>query len=109
MRIRNQCPDPKASQRPLMWGGTSHTATKVQDGWRIDYVDDVAVLPPNDRIDGTMVNAMVDGALWYLCSNLLFPGTGSKTVSAWLQCAQAEWPIIQAAQAGCFDKDSAPY
>lgn len=109
MRIRNQCTDPKALKEPKMWGGTSHTATKVENGWRIDYAGDVALLPSNDWIQGMVVSALVDGTAIYQGANLFFGGSGSKVVQAWLQCSQAEQSIVKTMSFGCFTADTAPY
>ena len=110
MRIRNQCTDPKALKKPTMWGGTSHTATKVENGWRIDYAGDVALLPSNDWIiSGMVVSALVDGTTIYAGENLFFGGSGSKVVQAWLRCSRAEQSMVKTMSFGCFTADTAPY
>lgn len=109
MRIVNQCPDPKALRKPILWGGTSHTVTKVENGWRIDYAGDVALLPSNSSIQGTVVAALVDGTTMYQQKNLFFGGSGSKVVQAWLQCSQAEQSVVKTMGFGCFAADTAPY
>lgn len=109
MRIVNQCTDPKALREPILWGGTSHTAIKVEDGWRIDYAGDVALLPSNDRIQGTFVSALVNGTNIYHRENLFFGGSGSKVVQAWLQCSRAEQSVVETMGVGCFTAETAPY
>lgn len=109
MRLVNQCTDPKALKEPKMWGGTSHTATKVENGWRIDYAGDVALLPSNDSIQGTVISALVDGTTMYQQGNLFFAGSGSKVVQGWLQCSQAEQSVVETMGFGCFAADTAPY
>ena len=92
-----------------MWGGTSHTATKVENGWRIDYTGDVALMPSNNSIPGTVVSALVDGENTYQQENLFFKDSGSKVVQAWLQCSQAEQSVVETMGFGCFAADTAPY
>lgn len=92
-----------------MWGGTSHTVTKVENGWRIDYVNAVAMLPSNDRIPGTVVSALVDGTTMYFGENLFFGGSGSRVIQGWLQCSQAEQSVVETMGFGCFAADTAPY
>ncbi len=109
MRIVNQCTDPKALREPILWGGTSHTATKVENGWRIDYAGNVALLPANSAITGTVVSALVDGTTLYQQENLFFEGSGSKVVQAWLQCSKAEQSVVETMGFGCFTAETAPY
>ena len=109
MRIRNQCTDPKALRKPILWGGVSHTATKVENGWRIDYDGDVALLPSNGMIQGTVVSALVDGTNIYHRENLFFAGSSSKVVQGWLQCSQAEQTVVETMGFGCFAAVTAPY
>lgn len=92
-----------------MWGGTSHTATKVEDGWRIDYAGDVAFLPAGGSIAGTQVGVTLDGQTRRFADNGYLAGTGSCVIQGWLQCPADEWEIVQAVEAGCFTADSAPY
>lgn len=109
MRIVNQWPDPKALREPILWGGTSHTATKVENGWRIDYDGNVAGMPPDGSIPGTNVSALVDGTNMYYTGNLFFKGSGSKVVQAWLQCPQTEQSVVETMGFGCFAAETAPY
>lgn len=109
MRIVNQCTDPKALKEPIMWGGTSHTATKVENGWRIDYDGNVALIPPDGSIQGTVVAALVDGTTMYQQENLFFEGSGSKVVQGWLQCPQTEQSVVETMGFGCFTAETAPY
>lgn len=109
MRIVNQCTDPKALKEPITWGGTSHTVTKVENGWRIDYAGNVAAMPSNNSITGTVISALVDGTTMYQMENLFFEGSGSKVVQGWLQCSQAEQSVVKTMGFGCFAADTAPY